>query len=349
MSQHGRSMNAEPWRREASKSLSAVLRRDAPKLGLEVDGEGWVKLSDLLSSPTVRRTMGALDFFRHGFTEERLLDVIALSNAEKNRYELQASERGTLVRAIDKRKLSTAEEANAATTRGVDTTLSSAQARCHLTVLGLDGSTLCEVQIPQDSSVINARSEIAKKTGIPMQSLQLVLECKKLADPTAKLLSDPKQEAEVTCIRSALDPGDACAWCCDVLGVPVQSKCPCRSLYCITCIRDMIGLNGQPPKSSTCPTCHRRLSTSSRAEGSYTKRLDLVTALDGKYGALTCPRGCGTSYLRMSAPEHMNSCPCTKKRCPVCHAYYTGTREAHHRMCFGLFGDLDDLLDGTFR
>ena len=138
-----------------------------------------------------------------------------------------------------------------------------AESKISLTVVGLGGETLCQTRISPNSTVMNVRCAIAEEAGIPIQSQQLVHGCTKLSDPSAKLVVDTQEETvEITCVRSSVEPQDLCTWCGGVLGVPVESLCPCKKLYCITCIRDMIGLNGESAKSRTCPICHHVLSRS---------------------------------------------------------------------------------------
>ena len=48
----------ESSRCDASKVLSSILRREASSHGLAMDEDGWVKVSDLISSDTVQLRLG---------------------------------------------------------------------------------------------------------------------------------------------------------------------------------------------------------------------------------------------------------------------------------------------------
>lgn len=73
--------------------------------------------------------------------------------------------------------------------------------------------------------------------------------------------------------------------------------------------------------------------TKQAAAHSYAKRFDLIQYLDATYGAVECPRGCGSSYLRQFASGHMDVCLHTKKKCPLCFQFYTGSRREHEVHC----------------
>mmetsp|Transcript_15585 Transcript_15585/g.34712 ORF Transcript_15585/g.34712 Transcript_15585/m.34712 type:complete len:207 (-) Transcript_15585:120-740(-) len=182
---------------------------------------------------------------------------------------------------------------------------------------------------------MDARKAIFAASGIPVQLQHLVLGCTKLTDPSAKLHLNPADEnIQVTCVKSALDAEDVCTWCCDILGVPVESICHCKARYCVTCIRDMTGMNGEPAKCLTCPTCGSRLRIASKSAAStYRKRVDLIAHLDHKYGQVKCPRGCGELYYRRNAQDHMDICSRTRKRCMQCKQFYMGDLDAHRAQC----------------
>eukprot|EP00434_Breviolum_minutum_P016401 symbB.v1.2.014457.t1/scaffold1056.1/size140729/6 len=311
--------------------LSSILRREASSHGLAMDEDGWVKVSDLISSDTVQLLMCALPFYQTGFNRETLLILIEQSNAQKPRYEVRNMEDVEMVRAIDKRNPKKLVNKHPYSN---DEFTGLVESKISLTVVGLGGETLCQTRISPNSTVMNVRCAIAEEAGIPIQSQQLVHGCTKLSDPSAKLVVDTQEETvEITCVRSSVEPQDLCTWCGGVLGVPVESLCPCKKLYCITCIRDMIGLNGESAKSRTCPICHHVLSRSKAAAHSYAKRFDLIQYLDATYGAVECPRGCGSSYLRQFASGHMDVCLHTKKKCPLCFQFYTGSRREHEVHC----------------
>lgn len=305
-----------------SKSISAILRRDAKQIGLEIDDDGWVKLSDLLATDVMK-----------GIDEAKLLTVVQESNTQKLRYELTTTEDGQAIRAINKRNVRDGKCGQAS---------SQSRPSVIMSVAGL-GGPICEVPIRRGSTVMDARKAIFGATGIPLQQQQLILGCMKLTDSSAKLpLNALDEQIHVTCVHSGLDSEDVCTWCCDILGVPVELICNCKTLYCVTCIRDMTGLNGQPAKCEMCPTCGTRLCIGvTSASKVYKKRLDLIAHLDQKYGEVECPRSCGEFYHRSNAQEHMDICPCTVKICTACWQSYTGRLVAHQVQCWG--EQLEDL------
>jgi hypothetical protein len=266
-----------------------------------------------------------------GVDEVMLLTVVHESNKQKLRYELAATQDGQAIRAINKRRIG--GEIGPCTERGTSSQILPSPSIMML-VSGLNG-IICEVPIPQNSTIMDARKAIFAASGIPIQNQHLLLGCTKLDDPSAMLIVDPVDEQiHLTCVHSALDSADVCKWCCKVLGVPVEVKCRCKSLYCVTCIRDMVGMTGQPPKCQTCPTCSTQFRFGSKSAASvYTKRLDLVAHLDDKYGKVECPRGCGQSYHRSNAPNHMAACTSTVKVCRSCKQSYTGQLATHQVQC----------------
>jgi hypothetical protein len=320
--------------REAiSKVISAILRRDATKFGIDIDGDGWVKVTDILKAQAMK-----------GVDELKFHDVVRESNEQKLRYELADTPDGQAIRAINKRKI------DRGATRLTEFEASSPimSSPVMMSVSGLHG-TICEVSIPQDSTVMDARKAISDASGIPIQKQTLIRGCTQLTDSSTVLTLGPSEEQiHVTCIQSACEPADICTWCCKVLGVPVQFKCSCKTLYCLTCVRDMVGMNGQPPKCQKCPTCSKRFPSGSKASSVYTKRLDLINHLDDRYGKLECPRGCGQSYHRSNAQDHMQMCSRTVKICRSCNQSYTGHLAAHQQQGCGIHGVYIGVVDPYF-
>eukprot|EP00927_Polykrikos_kofoidii_P079103 TRINITY_DN75899_c0_g1_i1.p1 TRINITY_DN75899_c0_g1~~TRINITY_DN75899_c0_g1_i1.p1 ORF type:complete len:478 (-),score=108.86 TRINITY_DN75899_c0_g1_i1:135-1502(-) len=76
-----------------SKKLSWILRHGAKKLRLATTDDGWIKVSELLS-------VELLD----DVTEDKLMKVIAESNAQKPRYELREGDDGQFIKAIRRDK-----------------------------------------------------------------------------------------------------------------------------------------------------------------------------------------------------------------------------------------------------
>lgn len=78
-----------------SKKLSYVLRHGAKQLGLKMNNDGFVEVSDLLQCEALF----------HGVAEETLLDVVEQSNASKQRYDLLEKPTGKMIRASGKRTI----------------------------------------------------------------------------------------------------------------------------------------------------------------------------------------------------------------------------------------------------
>lgn len=75
-----------------SKKLSYVLRHGAKQLDLEVDDSGYVRINDLL----------ACDELFGGVASEALLEVVKLSNVDKQRYEISEQDGESFIRATGK-------------------------------------------------------------------------------------------------------------------------------------------------------------------------------------------------------------------------------------------------------
>mmetsp|Transcript_73143 Transcript_73143/g.174299 ORF Transcript_73143/g.174299 Transcript_73143/m.174299 type:complete len:535 (+) Transcript_73143:81-1685(+) len=74
-----------------SKKVSWILRHGAKKAGIDIDGEGWVKLQDLMSWELLANV-----------PSERLESIIMESNEQKSRYEFRDAEDGKYIRAVNK-------------------------------------------------------------------------------------------------------------------------------------------------------------------------------------------------------------------------------------------------------
>lgn len=91
-------------RTEISKKISWILRHGAKKVSVDIDADGWVKVSDLLSSD-ILNTMEV--------SEDKLMSVVNASNELKvknagvARYEIgEAEDGGKQIRAINKHTMS---------------------------------------------------------------------------------------------------------------------------------------------------------------------------------------------------------------------------------------------------
>ena len=114
-----------------------------------------------------------------------------------------------------------------------------------------------------------------------------------------------------------------CVICKEVPSIPIRcflESCHCKNLYCLTCLRDAIGLNlnreevGEILKA--CPNCQEKFKVSRymRARDIYFVPVYSTKYLDDKHGEIFCPRKCGEKMLRVNAQAHLQVCPNVKKR-----------------------------------
>lgn len=110
-----------------------------------------------------------------------------------------------------------------------------------------------------------------------------------------------------------------CAICREVPSIPVicyLEECECQNLYCLTCLRDATGLNGEVTLTS-CLKCKEKI----KPPHQYKAGRDVYGIphysthfLDAKHGEILCPRKCGEKMLRVNAQAHLQVCPNAKKR-----------------------------------
>ena len=115
-----------------------------------------------------------------------------------------------------------------------------------------------------------------------------------------------------------------CMVCKEIPSIPVichLESCKCKNLYCLTCLRDALGLNlnreevGKILKA--CPNCQEKFHVSKRymrASEIYGVPRYSSEFLDAKHGEISCPRKCGEKMLRVNAQAHLQICPNVKKR-----------------------------------
>lgn len=84
----------DDWRESTSKKISWILRKGAARVNINIDRDGWVKVSDILTSDIMQ---DAIDK-----DEAKLMQVIEESNKQKLRYELKDGANGKLIKAIKK-------------------------------------------------------------------------------------------------------------------------------------------------------------------------------------------------------------------------------------------------------
>jgi len=84
----------DDWRESTSKKISWILRKGAARININIDRDGWVKVSDILNS----------DIMQDAIDKDlaKLMQVIEESNKQKLRYELKDSGDGKLIKALKK-------------------------------------------------------------------------------------------------------------------------------------------------------------------------------------------------------------------------------------------------------
>ena len=111
-----------------------------------------------------------------------------------------------------------------------------------------------------------------------------------------------------------------CAICKEIPSIPVMcylEDCKCENIYYLTCLRDSLGMNGDPITLTTCLKCNMEIKPPSRYQsGRHVYRVVPYAThfLDAKHGEIFCPRKCGEKMLRVNAQAHLQVCPNAKKR-----------------------------------
>jgi len=96
-----------------SKKISWILRKGAERIQVEIDPEGWVKLSDLMAQDLLDMP---------DKTEDKLKSIIDESNAQKLRYETKEGPDGMLIRALTKKERKTKDEPETVSIAPAETT-----------------------------------------------------------------------------------------------------------------------------------------------------------------------------------------------------------------------------------
>ena len=111
-----------------------------------------------------------------------------------------------------------------------------------------------------------------------------------------------------------------CGICKDIPSIPVScylEKCRCNNLYCLTCLRDSLGMNGGEIVLTSCFKCGEKIDPPHpHAAGRHIYGIPQYSThfLDAKHGEISCPRKCGEKMLRVNAQAHLQVCPNAKKR-----------------------------------
>lgn len=111
-----------------------------------------------------------------------------------------------------------------------------------------------------------------------------------------------------------------CTVCRGVYRDPVE--CPCRHVFCSTCIRDM------SPGSSSCPICHRAISVSQ-----VVPVVPLVTNMIARL-TVRCPNretGCTAKVAMESLSCHLETCEFRRAQCPDCATPMLASELSTHR------------------
>ena len=107
-----------------------------------------------------------------------------------------------------------------------------------------------------------------------------------------------------------------CAICKEIPSIPVMcflETCKCKNLYCLTCLKDTTGPNGDPVTMKKCLNCQEEFHKNIGGNF-YGIPHHNIEFLDAKHGEIFCPRKCGEKMLRVNAQAHLQICPNVKKR-----------------------------------
>jgi len=169
-------------------------------------------------------------------------------------------------------------------------------------------------------------------------------------------------------LQSLID--SCCPICSDIPSVPVSLNilsCKCRHkiVYCLTCVRDCLNLNGytngtKENSLSECPLCRApftsnpqifRYDTTRRQNGiNWTKVYTVVDALipllDEAHGETDCPRNCDWTGLRKDVRDHLQVCPNTYRfNCSSCRQMFDTktfiqhanvSKTSYNRSCYNM-------------
>eukprot|EP01064_Diplonema_japonicum_P004350 TRINITY_DN1281_c2_g3_i1.p1 TRINITY_DN1281_c2_g3~~TRINITY_DN1281_c2_g3_i1.p1 ORF type:complete len:252 (+),score=32.94 TRINITY_DN1281_c2_g3_i1:221-976(+) len=126
-----------------------------------------------------------------------------------------------------------------------------------------------------------------------------------------------------------------CGLCGKLIAIPVRmvktSNCSCNPAYCMTCVRDSLGLNGvlvqhRSPKLSPCPSCHATV-TYPPTERAYVIDTHLSNYLDKKFGPINCHRCPDWTGPRSGFLEHIKKCG----KCPKCGTPVRAVNMPYHK------------------
>lgn len=116
-----------------------------------------------------------------------------------------------------------------------------------------------------------------------------------------------------------------CTVCRGVYRDPVE--CPCRHVFCSTCIRDWLGRD-MSPGSRSCPICRREISMSQ-----VVPVVPLVTNMIARL-TVRCPNrdtGCTAKVAMESLSCHLETCEFRRAQCPDCAAPMLASELSTHR------------------
>jgi hypothetical protein len=103
---------------------------------------------------------------------------------------------------------------------------------------------------------------------------------------------------------------DKCPICYDILSLPVilhSCRCTIKHYFCLTCIRDGLGLNKHECKT-VCPFCKEELHKTPENPTVYLVDDEKAKQLDNIHGEITCPRDCEWQGLRIDLRYHLKNC-----------------------------------------
>lgn len=131
-----------------------------------------------------------------------------------------------------------------------------------------------------------------------------------------------------------------CPLCKMTHSYPVKFKAlPCRCknryVYCMTCLRDAIGINTNMTNNpiKNCPTCNEEFHIEGlNARNTYYPISVLADLYDKKYGKIKCPRKCDWEGFRSELLDHGSKCLNGMRKCELCAKTFTLKSIDEHKM-----------------
>lgn len=135
---------------------------------------------------------------------------------------------------------------------------------------------------------------------------------------------------------------------CPVRFKALKCKCRNKEVYCMVCLRDVLGFGLSGERTLTnCPTCQKvlRFEEGLNARKSYYPLEPLANLYDEEYGKISCPRQCEWTGYRYQIKDHNETCPKSLRLCPHCRTRLTLSEIEEHKLVCGFDKALGSLLD----